>query len=164
MAAGNVTSASDLFQKGLTISTATKNLVRPQLLVGSAFVALSQGQIDNAKRLVQEARGFAEERHMKHFYPLLALAEGQISTTDGDMDAALESFSRAEALALEMGMRPLVVQARIGAGQILSATGRTSELEEKRHKSQQMIDEIADFFQDDKLRAMYIESAAEKLP
>ncbi|MCZ6892176.1 MAG: AAA family ATPase [Chloroflexi bacterium] len=164
MTAGNVTSAGDLFQKGLTISTATKNLVRPQLLVGSAFVALSQGQIDNAKRLVQEARGFAEERHMKHFYPLLALAEGQISTTDGEMEAALESFSRAEALALEMCMRPLVVQARIGAGQILSATGRTSELEEKRHKSQQMIDEIADLFQDDKLRAMYIESAAEKLP
>ena len=163
MAAGNVEQAGELFQKGLTISTAPKYLVRPQLLIGSAFVALARGDMDEAKRLVQEAREFADERAMKHFYPLVALAQGKVDAARGEMERALEEFTHAEGLALEMQVRPLVVQARAGTAKVLSAAGRTGESEEKRLAAHAMIQEIAGLFQDEQLKDMYLANAVKKL-
>ena len=77
LAAGDVKDSSELFEKGLTISTSLKYLARPQLLVGSAFVALAKGDSDEAAKLVDEARQFAEERAMQNFYAFVAFAGGQ---------------------------------------------------------------------------------------
>ena len=45
LAGGDVDGASKLFEKGLDISTAMKYLARPFLLVGSAFVTTSGGDL-----------------------------------------------------------------------------------------------------------------------
>ena len=79
LAVGDVEAAGDLFDKGLSASNATKLLARPQLLVGSAFVALMQGNADGAKTLVRQSRQFAEEREMRFIYPAVAFAEAQVS-------------------------------------------------------------------------------------
>ena len=160
---GDLDRASELFHKGLTISTAPQNLARPQLLVGSAFVALARSNLDDAAKFVQEAREFAEERAMKHLYPLIAFADAQVSAARGEAERALEQFTLAEELALEMQMRPLVWQARAGAAQALSASGRDGEADEKRRAAQAMIDEIAGLFEDEKLRAMFVEGTTQRL-
>lgn len=87
LAAGNIDQASQFFEKGLTVSTAFKFLARPLLLAGSAFVALGRNDAATAGTLVQEAQEFADERAMKHFYPLLSLAHAQVLLAAGDPGA-----------------------------------------------------------------------------
>ena len=163
LALGDLQRAGELFELGLTTRTATMYLARPQLLVGSALVSLMQGSSEDATASLREAREFSEERAMKHFYPLLAFAEAQVSLARGEPQSALEEFLRAEELALEMQMRPLVWQARSGAAQALSAVGRTSEAQAKRDQARAMIDEIAGLFEDEKLRSIYVNSATGKI-
>ena len=100
---------------------------------------------------------------MRHFYPLVAFAGAQISAVRGETEPALEKFSQAEHLALEMRMRPLVWQVRAGAAQALAASGRSAEADARRHQARAMIDEIAGLFQDDGLRNQYVESTTRKL-
>ena len=100
---------------------------------------------------------------MKHFYPLVALAEGRVNVARGQMEQAMENFTRAEDQALDMQRRPSVVLARAGALQVLGSLGRTSEAETQRQRARAMIDEIAGLFDDEKLRGIYLQSAVKKL-
>jgi NAD(P)-dependent dehydrogenase (short-subunit alcohol dehydrogenase family) len=72
------------------------------------------------------------------------------------------SIYRSSKAALNMMMRPLVLQSRLGAAGVLSSLGREAEAEAKRREAQDMVDEIADLFKDDNLRAQFIENAASK--
>ena len=164
LARGDLERASEFFNKGLTNSTAMKYLVRPQLLVGSAFVELAKGRSDEAAKLVDEARQFVEERAMQHLYAFVAFAGAQVSAAQDLGDQALDGFRRAEEQALRMQMRPLVWQARAGAAQVLSGAGRTSEADAKRTEARDMVDEIAGLFEDERLRRMFLENATAKLP
>ena len=163
LATGNIEQAGDFFQKGLTTPTAFKFLARPMLLVGSAFVALGRQDTGAAAALVHEAREFSEERAMKHFFPLVALAEANVSLASGDTGRALESFNRAERLAREMNMRPLLWQACAGAAEVLDKLGRQGESTEKRSGALSAVHEIAGLFEDQNLRSMYLEDALKKL-
>ena len=163
LAAGNMDQASEYFEKGLTVSTAFKFLARPMLLVGSAFVALGRNDVATASALVQEAQGFADERAMKHFYPLLSLADAQVRLASGDPGGALASFNRADGLAAEMGMQPLAWQARAGAAKVLPVLGRDAEASEKRAGSLSLIKEIGGLIEDQRLRSLYLEDAVKKL-
>lgn len=62
-----------------------------------------------------------------------------------------------------MKMRPLVWQAHAGAAQLLAAMGRAAEADAKRQAARAMIDEIAGLFEDDNLRAAFVESARKKI-
>ena len=163
LAAGNPEQANEFFEKGLTVSTAFKFLARPMLLVGSAFVALARNDPTTAAELVREAQEFADERAMKHFYPLLSIADAQVRSASGDSTGALASFNRADDLAGELGMRPLAWQSRAGAAQVLSGLGREKEASEKRAGALGLIHEIGGLFEDPSLRAMYLEDAIKKL-
>ena len=121
MAMGEFERAEHMFHKGLTVSTATKFPAKPPLLIGSAFLELGRDNRDQAAKLVEEAREFVEDRQMKHFFPLIALAEAQVTAAEGKSPLALEHLTRGERLALEMRMRPKVLQARLGAVQLLAA-------------------------------------------
>ena len=133
------------------------------LLVGSTFVALSRDDVAKARSLVQEAQEFADERAMKHFYPLLSLAHAQVSLASGHTSIALEVFNRGEVLALEMGMRPLAWQAGAGAAQVLYNLGREEEAANKKSGALDMIHEIGELFEDQSFRSMYLEEAIKKL-
>ncbi|MBC8281366.1 MAG: hypothetical protein H8E48_11305, partial [Chloroflexi bacterium] len=161
--AGNPQKAEEMFQNGLNTPTASMYLARPTLLVGSAFLALGKGDMEDADQLVQEATTFAEERSMKHFYPLLNIAAANVALAKGDSDKALESFNLAEALALEMGMRGFAWQASAGAAGVLAASGRTEESAAKKDKAVAMVNEIAGLFQDQSLRAMFLEDSLAKI-
>ena len=163
LAAGDVDGAADLFEKGLSHSNAMKYLARPALLVGSAFVVMARNAHDEAARILEEARQFAEEREMQHFYPMISFADGQVAADRGDLELGLQGFSRGEEQALEMGMRPLVWQTRAAAARLLESLGRAADAETKWSQARATIDEIADLFQDESLRTQYLESAKKKL-
>ena len=160
---GHPDRAEEMFKNGLNTSTAVMYLARPLLLIGSAFLALGRAEIESADGFIQEAKAFAEERAMKHFYPLLALANANLSLARDDSEMALESFERAEILALDMGMRGFAWQASAGAAGVLTASGRSEEGAAKKAKAVAMVHEIAGLFQDDSLRAMYLEDTLVKI-
>ncbi len=162
MARGQAGSAQELFQKALTQRSTFRYLVRPAALVGAALATEEQGNPEEAHRLMGEARAFAEERTMRLYYPLIAMGDARMAAGDGETNVALERFARAEGLALEMQMRPMVWQAQAGAARLLSALGRPAEAEEKRRQAQAVIAEIARMFTDQTLGAMFLASATRK--
>lgn len=163
LAKGDLERAHEFFDKGLTTPTTLGLLNRPRFLVGAALVALARNHLDEAASRVDEARALVEERAMKQWYPLVADAAAQVSFARDEAERAWEHYARAEALALEMAMRPSVWQARAGAAKALHALGRASEADAKLREARAMIDEIAALFEDEKLRAAFVESAARKL-
>jgi len=100
---------------------------------------------------------------MKHLEPLVHLATGQVSVATGAAQRALEYFASAEALALKMQMRPLILQARVGEAGVLASLGRAEERDVKLTEARDMIGEIAECFQDKNTRDLYVKSATEKL-
>jgi hypothetical protein len=64
---------------------------------------------------------------------------------------------------MEMGLRPMVLQARMGALAVLRGCGRASEAEALRSDAQAMIDEIAGLFKSEGYREMYAENLGSKL-
>ncbi len=160
---GGIDIAGELFHKGLTVPSIHMFLQKPRLLVGQALVLLKQGQHDEAARVVEKARAYSEARRMKHIYPLVALADGDISAARGDLDHALTQYRTAEALALEMGMRPYLWQSRAGAARVLAAQGQPAEAEAKRQGARMIIDEMASLFHDPVMAEAFVTSATQKL-
>lgn len=146
------------FAKTASIPTTPMHIERPRVLVGEAMIALRQNDLDAAARYISEARVYTEERAMKNFYPLLAMADAWLNLARGEREQALADFTRAEELATPMNMRPLLWQARAGAAQVLAALGRHDEAEAKRREARAMVEEIANLFSDETLRAQFVEN------
>jgi class 3 adenylate cyclase/tetratricopeptide (TPR) repeat protein len=163
LAVGNSQLAAQLFEKGLTLPTIQGLQYRVRFLVGSAMIALTHEQFDEAIQLVSKARSFAEERAIKYLYPLIHLTEAQIRAARGEQETALDHFARAEETGLPMQLRPVVWQARAGAAAVLAALGRTSEAEAQQVAARDMVDEIAGRFTDPLLRGQFVESALGKI-
>jgi class 3 adenylate cyclase/tetratricopeptide (TPR) repeat protein len=163
LSVGNLARANEMFQKGLNYPTTMGLIVKPNNLLGAAYVALAQEKFDEAMKFVDDARAYADERKMKHQFPEIALAQARIYAARGDHARALEQFNRAEQLALELKMRPIVWQARAGAAQALDALDRKDEANTKRREAKAMIDEIAELFRDENLRKLFLENATRRI-
>jgi tetratricopeptide (TPR) repeat protein len=163
LALGDLERADEYFQNGLTSPSIQMYEQRPKLLAGAALVALEMNKPEEAVKLLKEARQFAEERKMKFIYPLISVGEGKASAAYGDSDTALKHQRDAEALALEMGLHPTVLQARIAALAVLTACGKTEEADQTRRDAHSTIEEIATLFKSDEYRQMFRESADAKL-
>ena len=151
--------ADELFSRGLMESNAMKFLARPQLLVGSALVALGEGRLVDAIKSIEDARAMVNERAMKYYYPLIDLAQGMLHSTSKEHDEALEAFAKSEQMALEMGMRPLALRAQAGIVAELVAAGRESEAEATRERARQTMQEVVAGLSRDDVREQFMASA-----
>jgi tetratricopeptide (TPR) repeat protein len=163
LALGEIDNARAYFQNGLTMTSPFTQLQRPRLLAGSAIVAMAEHEMDRAQELIEEALHYAEERSMKFFYPLLEYADGLLHYARSDMQSALEHFTKAETLALEMQMRPMVWRARMEAARALSALGSQKEANKKVREAKDMIAEIASIFPDENKCKLFTENAMGQL-
>ncbi len=154
---GNTEKAKELFQKGLTIPTIYVLLMKPYHLLGLAQIALAHSEMTEATRLVEQARGYVEERQMRYLYPLVALVGARVSLACGSHERALDQFTQAERLALDLHMRPCIWQARIGAAQVLQRQSKTKEAQAQQDAARAMQDEIAGLFRDARLRSLYLQ-------
>jgi tetratricopeptide (TPR) repeat protein len=157
---GTVDMAAEVFEKGLTIPTMAMLTQKPRFLVGKALVALARGNSTEAASLVDEACRYVEERQMKHFYPLVAFAAGEVAKAQGKVERALQHFAVADELAQAMQMRPLLLQIRLNAMKVLQAAGRDAEAQAKLLAARQVVDEMAVQIKDETLRSDYLASAA----
>jgi class 3 adenylate cyclase/tetratricopeptide (TPR) repeat protein len=160
---GDVDKAGEFFQNGLNMPSMFMYLQRPRSMAGAALVAAARGQIEEATRLVGETHEYVQQRKMKHFYPMVELAGGDVKMACGDLPGAFEHYRRAESIAAEMDMRPAMLQARIGAARVLSAMGRPGEAQAKLDEAHAIADEIASRFKTESYREMYLENARAKI-
>jgi hypothetical protein len=117
---------------------------------------LEAGDVGGATEYTAQARLFIEERGMRHYMPLAELAEGRQLIAQGELLPALDKLSSAEQAASEMGMRPAVLHAQSQAAQVLDRLGRHSEAEEKTRQARDTASAIADLFDDDEMRGLYL--------
>lgn len=108
IAIGDLELAEDVFQKGLQYPTMFMLLELPRHLAGAALLALARDQLDEAEHLADKGRASAEERRMRHMYPLTALAQGRVRLARGELESSLAHFQQAESEALSLGMRPTI--------------------------------------------------------
>ena len=163
MELGDLDTANEMYRKGLDTPTILIHLLEPRLLGGLAHLALAQSKAEEAARFTSRARGLVEAAGMRDYYPWIAFTDARVSAARGDPEAALGEFLRAEELALEMGMRPLVWQSRAGAARTLSVMGRAEEARERERETLAAIDKIAELFDDDRMRNLFIDGAASRL-
>ncbi len=155
--------AKALFERALTEPTGARIEARPQALIGLALLASHEGDAPEAARLLVEAREFTHERSMAHFYPFVDMAAGTVAAAAAAPEEALEHFAHAETAAIASGMRPVLWQVRAGAATALAAVGRQAEAEAKRAEARETVEAIAQTFEDDTLRGLFVENAAQKL-
>jgi tetratricopeptide (TPR) repeat protein len=160
---GDLEMADEVFHKGLNYPTMFMYVEKARLLAGSALLALARGESDEAHRLAKEALAYAQEKGMRNMYPLTYLTIGKAQARQGELDAALESFERAEEEAMGLNMRPYVWQSRVAAAESLESAGRTEEAQVKRDGARAMIEEISDLIEDEELRSTYLKSALDKV-
>ena len=163
MAQNDPAQARALFEQAMTEPTGARIEARPQALIGLALLALMEGDTGEAGRLLAEADQFAHERNMHHFYPFVDMAAGMLSAAMEAPEQALEHYAHAETAAIASGMRPVLWQVRAGAAAALRALGRQAEAEAKLAEARETVDAIAQTFDDDDLRRLFTENAAEKL-
>lgn len=163
IALGDFKVADEVLQKGLNYPNMFMRLERPRHLSGAGLLASVRGEHGPAVRLALEARDYAEERQMRHHYPLTDLIKGKVLVANGEIEAGLEALEEAEEEALELSMRPIVWQARAEAAVALEASGQKELAEEKRTAAKAMVVEIANIFADQDLREAFLNGALEKI-
>ncbi len=159
LALGELDRASEYYQKALSQPSVTMYVERTRALLGAAQVALARGQTPEAAASVDLARQFAEDHALQHEQPSHMLMQAHVSVARGQLESALEQFALAESSALTMTMRPIVLQARMGAAQTLAQLGRDDDAERKRADATATMDEIASFFADAWLRSAFVAHA-----
>ena len=162
LARNDFAQAKALFERALTEPNGARIEARPQVLIGLALLAFHDKDAPEAARLLAEARDFTHERAMAHFYPFVDMAAGAVAATSAP-EEALEHFAHAETAAAASGMRPALWQVRAGAAAALAALGRQAEAEAKLAEARETVEEIAQTFEDDTLRGLFVENAAQKL-
>jgi class 3 adenylate cyclase/tetratricopeptide (TPR) repeat protein len=162
-ALGEVQTAYEYFRNGLTIPSTEMYVQRPRLLAGAALAAQTLGLADEARSHMEEAHRYTDERGFKFFEPLVHLIDGHVSAMKHENERALEQYGRAEALAQQMGMRPILWQARLGRARVLREHGEQAAARADIEGAKRTVGEITSDFRSEEHREAYRESIAEKI-
>jgi class 3 adenylate cyclase/tetratricopeptide (TPR) repeat protein len=141
------------FALGLQASSSSRFLVRPQLLIGAARVALERDEPTRARQLTDEATAYVEARGMRVFAPLLAFTHASIARAEGDLAGAEGRLAEADAAAGRMGMRLLACDVAAARAEVATADGRADDATAHRERLERLVDEIAGEVADADLRA-----------
>jgi tetratricopeptide (TPR) repeat protein len=163
IALGDLKVAEEATQQGLNYSNMFMRLERPRHLAAAALLASTNGEHDRAVHLAKEGRTYAAEREMRYLYPFTDLIIGKVLVAQDEYESGLECLEQAELEALDLGMRPIIWQARAGAVDALTRLGRSEQAETKRAAAKAMIVEIANLFEDRNLREAFLRNALGKI-
>ena len=135
-------------------------LAEPEALICSAGVALAKGDLQEAGRLLGEARSHVSEKQMVFMEPRLAHGTGMLLAAQGDVDAALGAWGEGAAQAADMGLLPDVVKIRSRACSVLAIGRRSEEADAYREEAGDAVAEIASLFDDAELRRAFLRTHA----
>ncbi|MBI4675455.1 MAG: hypothetical protein HY741_27740 [Chloroflexi bacterium] len=160
---GNLDLAHKLFEGALTYPSFFRLVMRPRNLLGLAELAKLRGDFETAQKRIDEARALAEEKAMRPFQAIIALADGKLQAARGLHERALELFADAETRAAALQMRPTILEAQLAAASSFTALGRTADAERKYAQAHALTNEIAALIADDGMRQAYLEQGSLRL-
>lgn len=160
---GNDELAQKLFERALDFPSLFRLFMRPRNLLGLAELATRRGDFEIAQKYVEEARQIADERVIRPFQTIVALADGKLQAARGEHERALELFNDAESRANSMQLRPTILEARWNAAHSLDELGRAQEANEKRAAAQAMRDEIVNLISDESARSEYTRNISRRM-
>jgi class 3 adenylate cyclase/tetratricopeptide (TPR) repeat protein len=160
---GDLPLADTVIAAGLNTPNTYSLIERPRHLAASAKLAGAQGDWERAVTLAAEARTHAEEHLLRQHYPLTALVQGQVYAGAGQVEPALEAFDTAQREASAFGMRPILWQAHLAAAGALSDLGRQPEAEQHRAAAGKILYEIANLFEDQELKQVYLSAHRQEI-
>ena len=161
---GNLEQATEMFNNGITISTAAKNLAKPQLLMGQGMLKLMDGDIPGALEMIDDAERFANSIRMKHYAPFFGLMRGMIQGAAGNSKSALESLEKSKSEALKLGMLPTALQASLTAVGIISSQADEVLSKNTIAECEKLIEEISASIKDTQISNAFESAARSKLP
>ncbi|MCZ6539014.1 MAG: hypothetical protein O6922_04220, partial [Chloroflexi bacterium] len=161
---GDAEMAKQMFEKGLTISTSTKILARPQLLMGRAMLQMMDGDIPRALATVDEAQRLADSDGMQHYSPFFGLMRGMMNGASGESEFAMESFNESKTEALRLGMLPVALQATTAIAGIVASQSNGQPVGDIVSECEKLISEIAASINDTQISDAFSASARAKLP
>ncbi len=163
IAVGDLQVAREVFEKGLNHPTMFMMLEKPRHLAGMAMVLLGEGDVNGAMAMADEARRFAEERQMRHHYPMVNLVLGRVFAAAGLHADALEALHEAEQSAVGLRMRALLWRIQVSSAQSLAALGEANAAEAKLDQARETVAEIAELIDERETRSSYQRRMAEEL-
>lgn len=161
---GNIEQATEMFDNGINISTATKNLAKPQLLMGQGMLKLMGGDIPGALEKIDEAENFTNSIRMKHYAPFFGLMRGMIHGAAGDSKSSLESLQESKSEALKLGMLPTALQASLTVAGAISSQPDDSLTKNTLAECEKLIEEISSSIKDSQISNAFESAARSKLP
>lgn len=160
---GDAAQAKEMFDKGLTISTATKNLSKPQLLMGQGMLQMMDGDIESALATIEEAESFAQSTRMMHYTPFFGLMRGMMQGAAEDVKSALDSLDESKSEALRLGMLPTALQASMVALGIIASQNDEMATKEALAECEKLIQEIASSISDEQISSAFESAARAKI-
>ncbi|MBN4064636.1 AAA family ATPase [Dehalococcoides mccartyi] len=164
MMTGNPEQAKEMFDNGLTISTATKILSKPQLLMGQGMLQMMDGDIEGALATIDEAQQFADSTRMLHYTPFFGLMRGMMHGAAGNPESALESLAESKSQAVSLGMLPTALQASLVATGIISSQDDDEAAKIAQGECENLIEQITASITDSQISEAFNTSAKAKLP
>ena len=161
---GHADQATEMFNNGLTISTAAKIIAKPQLMMGQGMLKMMGGDIPGALSTIDDAQSFADSTRMKHYAPFFGLMRGMMQGASGDPTSALDSFEESKSEALKLGMLPTALQASLAMAGITNSQSDQLASKNAIDECEKLIAEITASIKDSQISAAFETSARSKLP
>jgi tetratricopeptide (TPR) repeat protein len=131
--AGRIEEAVAMTAAGMSrIETMRYFRARPKYLEMQGMVMLAAGLPDDAERSAIAALASAQEQGERGHegWALRLLAELACHRSPPDLDRAVTHYRDAEAIARELGMRPLVAHCHLGLGELYHRTDKHEQVQE----------------------------------
>jgi class 3 adenylate cyclase/tetratricopeptide (TPR) repeat protein len=153
---GDLALADTVIAASLNTPNTYSLIERPRQLAAAAQLAGARGDWNRAVTLANEARSHAEDRLIRQHYPLTALVQGQAYAGAGQLEQAFQALDKARQEAQAFGMQPVAWQVYRLTAQVLEKLGQQQEADQARAAASRVINEIADRFEDQELRQIYL--------
>ncbi len=161
MGSGKTDRARQLFDRALTEQTAAMYLSRPSALLGECEIALTEGRVDDARRLLDEADAYVHDREMRHLYGAVKLAAARIEMASGNPASGLELLAGLDVELAELGMRRVLLDVYATLYRATAELGREGEARSLRALGENLTADIAKDIADPELRSAFEIGSAE---
>ncbi len=134
-------------------------LIRPEILMAAADIAMAEGSAEDAAGFVDEFRQLVQERGAVILEPRALQYDGLLQIDRGEFDDAVQSFDAAVDQASGFGLISEVLAIQFRAAMMLGAAGRT-EAQRFGEGAADTVAEIAGLIEDPELRTAFLRTNA----
>jgi tetratricopeptide (TPR) repeat protein len=155
LAAGNTDLAEELFTRALERPTAAMFIMQPAALKGLCDVALVRGDLDEARRYLEQLAGYVQEHEMHHYDIVVLQAQAMVATAERNLPVALAALDRCRDDSRDAGFRRLQLWVEAARHRTMSDLGDQAGAAQALTEVHRIADQISAATQDAGLRTAF---------